>query len=434
MMRKFANLFLCIFGLSALSGIIDQLTQLFLSAQIFSGIHQLIWQTTIFLAVIIYFALAFNRYLPKVILLPLILWLFWSLVGHWPLESGSGRSLPLYLSGGQLLFLFLLLNLNRQLNRESWLFTRRQFSGSPFSGRNLLYFSLINLLVLPIALVLIGFSFVATLIQTNTAGFVQLQPGGLYMTEKIYQRGDKQIRLAGMIHLGQEEYYDDLLASIPDNQTLILAEGVSDKGNLLTERFSYGKLAGLLGLTSQEGVHFRGRVINAAELDKEKDEKQLTPDILPADIDLQQFDPQTLEVINALAKHLLNADSSVAGYFAFNRWAEDHFDPDLNTIVMTDLITKRNRSVLSYLPKALHKYDTVIIPWGALHMRGIEKAVLKQGFQLKKSRQRQSIDFSTIPYRQLWERLQSPPAAAITDKPLAVLPVHPWKVALGWRC
>ena len=416
MMRKFANLFLLLFAVSALTGIADQLAQLFLSTHILTGLSQLVWRASLFSAVIVYLGFAFNRHLPKVILLPLFIWLFWALVGYWPLETIGGSYSQLYLACGQLLLVALLLKLNRQLNHKSLLFTHSQFAGPSFSGKTFLCFSLLNILVIPIALALISFSFVGNLIKTNTAGFVQLKPNGLYMTERIYQRGDKQIRLVGMIHLGEEEYYDDLITSISGHQTLILAEGVSDEGNLLTERFSYGKLAGLLGLTSQEGVHFPGKLIDAAELDEAKDKNQNTPDILRADIDLQQFDPRTLEVLNALAKYLLNAKSPLAGYAAFNRWADEHFDPDLNSIVMTDLIAKRNRSVLSYLPKALTKYDIVVIPWGALHMQGIEKAVLKEGFQLKQSHNRLSIDFSALPYRQLWKKLRSTPKRSAADE------------------
>ena len=72
---------------------------------------------------------------------------------------------------------------------------------------------------------------------------------------------------------------------------------------------------------------------------------------------------------------------------------------------MNDLVEKRNRSVLSYLPKALEKYDTVIIPWGALHMKGIEEQVKMRGFQLEKELNRRSIDLWKLPYRQLLKNL-----------------------------
>ena len=405
-MRKLANLFLLLFVATATLGIADEILHLSLGLHLLTGLQQLFWLGSIAVGTIVYLGLGFNRHLPKTILIPLFIWLFWSLIDYWPVENIAGNYFKFCTSGGQLLLGLAMLRLNRQRNHKSLLLVRSQFSGAPFSGRNLLRFSLISLLVVPVALHLISYSLVGNLIKTNTAGFVQLKPNGLYMTERVYQQNEKQIRLVGMIHLGEEEFYDDLTASIPGHQTLILAEGVSDKGHLLTEQFSYGRIANLLGLTSQEKINFPGKLIEVADLDDKREENQEIPDILRADIDLQQFDSRTLEVLNAMAKYLLNGESLVSGYMAFNRWAEEHFSPDLNEIVMTDLISKRNRSVLGYLPKALNRYDTVIIPWGALHMQGIEKAVLATGFQLKKSQTRQSINFLSLPYQQLWKKIR----------------------------
>jgi len=44
----------------------------------------------------------------------------------------------------------------------------------------------------------------------------------------------------------------------------------------------------------------------------------------------------------------------------------------------------------------LDYYDTIIIPWGALHMPEIETAVLGKNFQLAETRQRTSIDFKRL--------------------------------------
>lgn len=404
-MRKLANLFLILFVISALFGIADELVRQFLSTPFLAGLQQFTWLACLFCAVIVYFSLGLNRHLPKIILLPLFIWLFWALVDYWPLENIIGKHFQLYAACGQLLFGILMLKLNQKLNHKSPLLVQSQFVGPAFSGQNLLRFCLVNILVLPIALVLVSYSLVDNLIETNTAGFVQLKPNGLYMTERIYHKAGKQIRLAGMIHLGQEDYFTDLMDSIPGEQTLILMEGVSDTDGLLTEHFSYGKIADLLGLTSQEKIHFKGELIEAITLDQTTTETQNIPDILLADIDLKQFDPHTLEILNALAKFVLNAESLTQGYLEFNRWSQNHFTSDTNSIVMDDLIGKRNRSVTSYLPKALTKYDTVVIPWGALHMKGIEKIVLDKGFQLEKSRERLSIDFLLLPYGQLWDNL-----------------------------
>jgi hypothetical protein len=49
--------------------------------------------------------------------------------------------------------------------------------------------------------------------------------------------------------------------------------------------------------------------------------------------------------------------------------------------------------VIRHLGKALERYDTVVIPWGALHMKEIEAEVLKRGFVLQIEQERVSIDF-----------------------------------------
>ena len=404
-MRKLANLFLILFIISAIFGIASELLRLFLAIPFLSQAHQFSWLSCVFCGGIVYLGLAFNRHLPKIILIPLFTWLFWGLVGNWPLGDSVGKYVQLYLACGQLLLGFMLLKWNQRINHKSLLFVPNQFVGPTFSGQNLLRFCLINILILPIAFVLISYSFIDTLIETKTAGFAQLEPNGLYMTERVYQQGAKRIRLAGMIHLGQEDYFSDLMDSISGGKTLILAEGVSDTDGLMTEHFNYGKIADLLGLTSQEKVHFNGNLIEATDLDQAVTSTTEIPDLLRADIDLKQFDPRTLEVLNALAKYILNGDSLSRGYIEFNRWGQDHLPPDINEIIMNDLIGKRNYSVVSYLPKALHKYDTIVIPWGALHMKGIEKEVLKRGFQLVGDQKRLSIDFLLLPYEKLWKNL-----------------------------
>ncbi|MEA3545693.1 MAG: hypothetical protein U9R69_10825 [Thermodesulfobacteriota bacterium] len=404
-MRKLANLFLLLFLATALFGIADELLRLVLNLPILSHLQQLIWGGCIATGTVVYLGLGFNKHLPKIILIPLFIWLCWSLLDYWPLKNGIGSHFQLYASSGQLLLGIAILILNRHINEKSLLLTQSQFVGSAFSGRKLFYFSLISIPVIPIVLLLISYSFVANLIATTTAGFVQLQPNGLYMTERIYQQGDKQIRLAGMIHLGRKKFYTDLNTSIPSGRTLILAEGISDTEGLLTERFGYGKIADLLGLTSQE--NFRGRLIEATELAVSDTgrQRQDIPDILRADIDLKQFDPRTMKVLNALAKYVLNGDSLTTGYLQFNHWAQQHITPDFHNIIMADLVHKRNKSVVGYLTKALKKYDTLVIPWGALHMKGIEAAVLQKGFTLAENRQRLSIDFQQLPYRQIYENL-----------------------------
>ena len=72
--------------------------------------------------------------------------------------------------------------------------------------------------------------------------------------------------------------------------------------------------------------------------------------------------------------------------------------------VMADILDKRNDAVIAGLVKTLKRYDTIVIPWGAMHMPAIEAAVLEQGFTPGKTQERLSLDFRTIPYGDLWQQ------------------------------
>ncbi len=410
-MRILANLFLLLFTLFALSNIVlfapDSLSGFPLIPNYITQLQTFVRYGTLFL----YFVSAFNRHLPKLVFYPLFAWVFWSVFSYWPLSEVIGQAYHLCVGFAQLLTLFFLLRRNYRDNESSFLLVPSQFTGPFFSGRALLIFIIVNILIAPPAFVAIGYKLAAQLIDTSTGGFVTLQPDGLYMSEKTYQHNDKAIKLIAMIHLARPEYYTDIAKTIPKKNTLILMEGVSDKTNLLKNRFSYGNLAEFLGLTSQGQLDLSARIISPEQLKQEQpaNEEQTQLDILPADIDVSAFDPQTIEVLDTLAKYVLNGDSPVDGYFEFNQWIQEHTDPDIDKTIMADLLDKRNAAVLAYIPEALQRYDTLVLPWGALHMKGLEQAIRDKGFRLVDDQSHLSIDFKHLPYEQMIEKLKAKP-------------------------
>ncbi len=407
-MRKLANLFLILFIASAVSGIFHVVAQQYGVLSFFAQFHRILWGASLISGFFVYIGFGFNRHLPKRVLVPLLLWLFWSLVAYWPLDYFAQGWGSLIANIAQLIFGVLLLKVNFLLNNKSLLLVPEQFSGPvAFSFATLIKFSLISLVVLPVSLLLVGFSVVSGVLDRTTAGFVQLRPDGLYMQEKVYHRDGKDIRLAAMIHLGHGSYFRDLIASIPAERTLVLAEGVSDEAVLMREQFSYGNIAGNLGLSSQEQFHFAGRRISLADLGQPYRERYDGPHILDADIDLQQFDPRSVEVLNALARYVLNADSLWQGYLQFNSWAEENITVETNRVLMNDLIDKRNQAVIALLPQALERYDVVVIPWGALHMKGIEAAVRAADFYLHDTYLRRSISFLEVPFGRILQQFRN---------------------------
>lgn len=213
-----------------------------------------------------------------------------------------------------------------------------------------------------------------------------------------------------MIHIGDKGFYHDLADSVSSGKTVILAEGVTDQDGLLTAQFGYDEVAETLGLTSQSEMKIAGRLVDEAELTQlgPADFETLEPHIIRADSDLNRFSPSTLEFINMLGKHLFNNESLPEGLQAYDAWAREHVTPETTEALMADLLQSRNAVVISWLDRVLPLYDTIVIPWGALHMPGIEAAILERGFRLTSSKERLSVDFASLPIEQLLEKLSTP--------------------------
>jgi len=407
-MQTFANIFLILFLNAAGLGIADQLFGQQFNLSSLQSLEGFSTGLAIFFGLIIYAGFAFNKHLPKPVLIPLIAYLFWGMLDFYPLENLSGENYLLYAYIGQLALGLLMLQQNLGLNKKSRLMIPEQFSGPPFSRNNLFRFCLANIFLLPVVVAILGFSTISDLLLEQSAGFMRLKPDGLYMIEKVYRKEDKIIRLASMIHLGHEDYFDSLSRSLQDQQVLLLAEGVTDKSGRLQGEFSYQKIADLLGLTTQEEMLIDGRLVGPESLEQLDDQQPGVTDILPADIDMSEFDEQTITMLNALGRYVLNSDSLADGFRQFNQWSKENTTVESNQVVMDDLIQKRNHKLLSYLPPALKKYQTLVIPWGALHMPGLETAIRHKGFKLQEQQQRLSINFFQLPYKKLLKAADQP--------------------------
>jgi hypothetical protein len=311
-------------------------------------------------------------------------------------------SLPLIAAIGQLALGLLAI----AMLRGRILLPQEPFQGKSFSLSNTLGFTAVNLLLLPFLLVYSGLAVTSYYLEEQTAGFLRLSPAGIYMAERSYHLDEKVVRLTGMMHIGKEDYYEELGASVPAKKTIILAEGVTDRDHLLTSQFNYSQLAGVIGLTSQDKMIFDGNLIDLADLDKGRPEnvEQVKPDIARADIDLKDFEPQTLEFLNMLGRTLLSGRPLLEGFAEYSDWAKDRMTDERIEGVMADILDKRNQIVIRSLARSLVHYDTVVIPWGAMHMPAIEAAVLARGFVPGEKRERLSLDFRTLPYAELWQK------------------------------
>lgn len=401
-MRVFANLFLLLFLADGGFSLVDELVSLLTPLAPFAELRILLAGTVIVMAVPVYLSLGIDKRLPKKVFLPLIFFVLFCPLSTWFFPALAGiRSYGLLMATVQVVVGMLPLYYFRKGKERSLTMPAEMFPARFFSIRNSLIFSAVNLFVVPLAVVMLALSVADTYMADYTSGFMHLTPSGLKMTERTYKRGNQTIRLAAMIHIGNREYYNDLTDLITQGRTIILAEGVSDSSNLLRNSIDYGKMAGFLGLTSQKEMRFRGKIIDVKEFESTRhgsrgavNEKQAeATDILRADMDVSDFRPPTILLLNAVGKNMQESPSFVKGIMALNSWGKKNITPEMSDIIMDDILHRRNMEVLRYLEMAIDRYDTVVIPWGALHMKEIEAEVLKKGFKMQEERKRVSIDF-----------------------------------------
>jgi hypothetical protein len=401
-MRTFANLFLILFLADGSFSLVDELIPLFTPLMPFTAVRNLLAGIVIIMAAPVYISLGIDRRLPKRVFLPLIFFVSFCPLSTWLFPAlGEIRTFGLIAAAAQVMLGMLPLRYFRNGNARCLTMPATMFAAPYFSPRNTLIFCGASLFVVPLTVTLFILAAADSYMAGQTSGFIHLDPGGLRMTERIYTRDNRTIRLAAMIHIGSRNYYDEMAASVTPGRVIILAEGVTDDDSLLKSTIDYDKMADFLGLASQKTMHFRGRYIEEEELESpllrsqngEEEKYAGEIDILRADVDVSDFRPPTILLLNALGKHLQESPSFLKGLQACNTWVEKNITPEMTVIIMDDILHRRNMEVIRYLEKALAGYDTVVIPWGALHMKEIETEILKRGFKLQEERDRVSINF-----------------------------------------
>lgn len=392
-MRFFINMFLILFAADGLISVVDESLMLIAGASNLSGMREMFANTVVFMSLPVYVALVADVRLPRRVLLPLIGFVVWSLLATWifPTLVESHVYGPVC-SFAQLLLCLLPIEYVRRCGGEGLLLPLSVFSSRFFNLRHTLKYVAVSLVVVPVVFVLLTLASANAYADKATSGFIRIAPGGLYMSERIYTKDQKTIRLTSMIHVGDKKFYDDLSGSISAGKTIILAEGVTDEKQLLKNKFGYSKMAGFLGLSSQEKMRLKGRLIENAD-DGADVEKTEGADILRADIDISDFNKETLHFLNTVGKHINESTSLAATFIALNKWAEVELTPEMNKIIMDDILHKRSQALIRHLDRALPSYETIVVPWGALHMAEIEESVLARGFLLKDKKYRVSIDF-----------------------------------------
>lgn len=314
------------------------------------------------------------------IFLPPCLFLSWVVLGAMPLPIWFDAAEAELAAGSvEAAFAAMAFAFCHQQNAgDGWLLEEASSQGPSFSRRTALAFTALNLVViLPASLAYLAISGAAG-VGHLSQGFVSIRADGIHLSHREYVRGEQTIHLVAMMHIGEAAFYEELTDALPVEGTIFLTEGVNDEAGVLPRSLGYSNVAGGLGLVVQPEF-------GASDLGEWPSEAEAGPigaETRNADVDASEFSRETLEFL-ASAARIWSAETPAQ---ALLRYAEliDGMDPEtsrrLTATLSHDLIELRNEHLLVELEQSLLDYETVVVPWGALHLPGILERVRELGF------------------------------------------------------
>lgn len=285
---------------------------------------------------------------------------------------------------------------------------------APFAAREGRFFrwqyTVIGLFILQaaglVAVVAVFFE-ASALINTTTGGYVRLRPDGVYLVERQFKEGNREVRLSGMMHVATEEFYDEVLPKAdPKHPSVVLLEGVTDYQNLLEDNhLDYTRVARLFQLTAQSESAFSRKAYARARLHPHKDKS--TAESLPdeeeggnyvsheyrhADVDISNLRPKTIAYIITLSR-LMEAPTWRDVLAELQNPSSPINDSDAQAQVWDDILHARNRRLIAEIQSALPDFQRIIVPWGAAHLSEIERWLKGQHFVQSGEVERRALKF-----------------------------------------
>ena len=212
-----------------------------------------------------------------------------------------------------------------------------------------------------------SYSFVYLLMAKTGYSFTYIDEGKFYSVEKTFAKGEKEVVLIPMSHIGRKKFYESIFDKYngKDISTAYLIEGVKDDKNLLKKGgIFYNKVSSVINVSNQKDV--------------KPDEDEFKAITIWGDVDVSSFDPVTIKFLNRLS--LSKKDESLSDVFL--RLLLSNPEPKDLVTIFSDIDEKRNQNLFNVFSKVKDKYPLIVVPWGALHMPPFEKLLKENGYQL----------------------------------------------------
>ena len=402
-LRGAVTFFWLLFLTDGVFSLVDEATTLILGASPLSGVRAAFALAVLAISLPMAAIIGVTPKAPKRVLVPPILFAWWAGPAMaYPFGLWKPAHLALVLAMLQVLLALAVWYFAPNLSGTGRTFPIALARTQPFSWKYLLVagpVTAVLFLLVAASSVALGFS---TQIELLTGGYVRVRPDGIYLVERQFQAGDREVRLAGMMHVARREFYSGVLpAPDPAEPSVVLVEGVTDRKRLLGGRtLDYGRVAKLLNVTSQSESVFSNRVTDEMGKQGLSGGTGGQPGgtngsgiyYKHADVDVESFHPQTIAFILAviaifqsndlreLIERLVDPSSPIA-----NEGAQEQ--------VMDDVLFSRNQRLVAEIESSLKDYRRVVVPWGAMHLPEIESWLRDHDFVQSGELHRKALGF-----------------------------------------
>ena len=379
-------------GLDGVLSIADDLLKAYGNSFALTELRQTVAVSVIYLLPLLLILMILVPPMPRRIFIPAFLCTIWANFILWPLTPASGPLSSVPVAATQIIiFLLTIFWIYRRTGRFSLM-----ASDLPVKT-HLIRRIFLGLLTTVVSLA-IAFAFLIGVglrdkIEAETGGYLTFSRSGVSVTEKTLAKGDKSVRLIGMVHIGDDEFYKNLFASFPPD-SLVLAEGVSDRTGRMTGSMTYEGVAKVLGLSSQVEVQSQWIEKSVRDMQAKPTDMARRAPIMNGDIDMSDFSDQTIGFLRDTAE-VYGAPNMSKAYERMVTMNERYTEEQASA-AFTEVIEKRNTHVLNTLDEQIKTRDSIVIPWGAQHMPGLEKGLLTRGFAVTAQQSRLVISFAGL--------------------------------------
>jgi hypothetical protein len=115
-------------------------------------------------------------------------------------------------------------------------------------------------------------------------------------------------------------------------------------------------------------------------------------DFVHADVDVNTFHPKTIAFVVAVMS-LFQAEDWPSFMKKLSETSDELNDESSQEQVIQDILHSRNERLVTEIQLSLKDYRRVIIPWGALHLTGVESWLRQHNFVQSGETERKALGF-----------------------------------------